>query len=64
MFMAGMGICFTPEFSPVLPGLAMRPVIEPEIVREVSLVTMAGRRFSPAVWVFGKAIDRYGWPAG
>jgi LysR family transcriptional regulator, hydrogen peroxide-inducible genes activator len=63
MVMAGMGICFTPEFSPVLPGLLTRPVIEPEIVREVSLVTMAGRRFSPAVAVFVKAIDSYPWPA-
>jgi LysR family hydrogen peroxide-inducible transcriptional activator len=64
MVMAGMGICFTPEFSPILPGLVTRPVIEPEIVREVSLVTVAGRRFSPAVAVFVQAIDRYAWPTG
>jgi DNA-binding transcriptional LysR family regulator len=62
MVMAGMGICFTPEFSPVLPGLLTRPVIEPEIVREVALVTVAGRRYSPAVLAFIKAIDRYPWP--
>jgi DNA-binding transcriptional LysR family regulator len=63
MVMAGMGICFTPQFSPVLPGLLTRPVVEPEVVREVPLVTVAGRRYSPAVLVFIKAIGRYGWPA-
>jgi hypothetical protein len=38
-------------------------VVEPEIVREVSLVTVAGRRFSPAVLTFVQAINRYSWPA-
>jgi DNA-binding transcriptional LysR family regulator len=61
MVMAGMGVCFTPEFSPVLPGLHARPVIEPEVMREVSLVTVAGRRFSPAVAAFERAIKAYRW---
>ena len=52
MVMAGMGICFMPEYSPVIPGLHTRRVIEPEVVREVSLVTVSGRRFSPAVATF------------
>jgi DNA-binding transcriptional LysR family regulator len=62
MVMAGMGICFLPEFSPVLPGLGLRPVIDPEVVREVSLVTVAGRRYSPAVATFIRAIKAYRWP--
>jgi DNA-binding transcriptional LysR family regulator len=33
MVMAGMGICFLPEFSPTMPGLHTRRVIEPEVVR-------------------------------
>jgi len=61
MVMAGMGICFIPEFSPVVAGLHTRPLIEPEVWREVSLVTMPGRRFSPAVAAFVKAIRQYPW---
>jgi LysR family transcriptional regulator, hydrogen peroxide-inducible genes activator len=63
MVMAGIGIAFLPEYSVVLPGLQTRPLIEPEVVREVSLVTMSGRRFSPAVATFVRAIRAYQWPA-
>jgi DNA-binding transcriptional LysR family regulator len=62
MVMAGMGICFLPEFSPTMPGLHARRLIEPEVVREVSLVTVSGRRFSPAVATFVRALKAYKWP--
>jgi DNA-binding transcriptional LysR family regulator len=62
MVMAGMGICFLPEFSPSMPGLHTRRLIEPEVVREVSLVTVSGRRFSPAVSTFVRALKAYKWP--
>jgi DNA-binding transcriptional LysR family regulator len=62
MVMAGMGICFLPEFSPTMPGLSTRRIVEPEVVREVSLVTVSGRRFSPAVATFVKALKAYRWP--
>ena len=62
MVMAGLGICFVPEFSLLYPGIQTRPVHEPEITREVSLVTMAGRRFSPAVSTFVTALRRHSWP--
>jgi LysR family hydrogen peroxide-inducible transcriptional activator len=62
MVMAGMGICFMPEFSAVLPGLGTRPITDPPVTRMVHLATVAGRRFSPAVSTFVKAIDRYQWP--
>ena len=62
MVMAGMGICFLPEFSPAMPGLNTRRIIEPEVVRAVSLVTVSGRRFSPAVATFVKALRAYKWP--
>jgi LysR family transcriptional regulator, hydrogen peroxide-inducible genes activator len=58
---AGMGFCVIPEYLPRLPGIVTRPMTEPDIVREVSLVTMAGRRFSPAVASFMKAIKAYQW---
>jgi DNA-binding transcriptional LysR family regulator len=62
MVMAGMGICFLPEYSPAMPGLPTRRLIEPEVVREVTLVTVSGRRFSPAVATFVRALKAYKWP--
>jgi DNA-binding transcriptional LysR family regulator len=62
MVMAGMGICFMPEFSAMLPGLMTRPITDPAVSRTIHLATVAGRRFSPAVSTFVKAIDRYEWP--
>ena len=62
MVMAGMGICFIPEFSPVLPGLCIRRVVDPEVTRKVYLISVAGRRFSPAVQTFVRAIDHHKWP--
>lgn len=62
MVMAGMGVCFMPEFSPVLPGLFTRPIVEPAVTRQIYLVSVAGRRFSPAVSTFVKAIDQHRWP--
>ena len=61
MVAAGLGVCFLPEFSPTIPGVRAQPVRDPEIVREVSLVSMAGRRFSPAVLSFTRAIGAYDW---
>jgi LysR family transcriptional regulator, hydrogen peroxide-inducible genes activator len=63
MVMAGIGIAFLPEYSVILPGLQTRPLIEPDVTREVSLVTVAGRRFSPAVAAFVRAIKAYQWPS-
>lgn len=62
MVAAGMGIACVPEFSVVTPGVQTRPAIDPELMREVSLVTVAGRRFSPAVANFVRAIKAYHWP--
>jgi DNA-binding transcriptional LysR family regulator len=61
MVAAGFGVCFLPEFSPTIPGLRMQPVSEPEVAREVSLVSMGGRRFSPAVLAFIRAIRAHNW---
>src|SRR5262249_35197545 len=62
MIMAGLGVTSMPEYSPVLPGLVTRPYVEPEIVRTVSLVSVAGRRHSPALATFVKAVKAFDWP--
>ena len=61
MVAAGLGVCFLPEFSATVPGVIARPVIEPEVYREVCLVTVAGRRHSAPVGAFIDAVRRYSW---
>jgi DNA-binding transcriptional LysR family regulator len=63
MVAAGFGVCFLPEFSPTIPGVRTQPVTDPEVAREVSLVSMSGRRFSPAVLTFIPAMHAYNWSA-
>ncbi len=65
MVAAGFGVCLLPEFSPTIPGVRTQPVTDPEVVREVSLASMSGRRFSPAVLTFMRAIRAHDWsPTG
>ncbi len=62
MVAAGLGIAMVPEFSARLPNMAIRPLIDPVVRRRVSLVSLAGRRFSPAVRTFVQALRAYDWP--
>lgn len=62
MVAGGMGICFIPEFNAVVPGVQIRPMIDPEVWREVCVVTMAGRRHSPAVASFLRALQGCRFP--
>lgn len=61
MVAAGMGICFAPEFSALVPGVCFRPVEDPEIVRQVALVSVAGRTLSPASARFAAAVRAHDW---
>jgi len=61
MVAAGMGVCFVPEFSALTPGVRHRPVADPDIVRQVSLVSVHGRPLSPAVATFASAVRAYDW---
>jgi LysR family hydrogen peroxide-inducible transcriptional activator len=49
MVLAGLGLTLMPERSPLLPNLLMRPIVEPEVTRTISLVTVAGRPHSEPV---------------
>jgi LysR family transcriptional regulator, hydrogen peroxide-inducible genes activator len=61
MVAAGFGVTFLPEFSIVTPGVISRPLIEPEVLREISLVSIEGRSWPPAVKTFIRAIQTYPW---
>jgi DNA-binding transcriptional LysR family regulator len=60
---AGLGCAVMPENLPLLSGLEMRPLIEPEVFRQISLATVAGRRHSPAVAAAVAAAQHHRWPA-
>lgn len=62
MIAAGMGVSFIPEYTTIVGGVVMRPITDPEVVRSISLVYMAGRRFTPAVATFVKAVKGFRWP--
>ena len=61
MVLARLGCTVMPEFLPMLSGIATRPLVEPEVARRISLVTVAGRRQSPAVAALVRLARRYPW---
>src|SRR5579859_1104123 len=61
MILAGMGCAVMPEFLPMLPGIATRQLVEPEMHRQIRLATIAGRRFSPALRAFVSLAGRHNW---
>jgi DNA-binding transcriptional LysR family regulator len=63
MILAGMGCAFMPEYMPLHPEIPTRVVVEPEIWREISLVTVRGRRFAPAVEVLVRMARGHDWQA-
>lgn len=44
-----------------MPGLRVRPLIEPEIVRNIQVVTVRGRPHVPAVGAFVREILAFSW---
>jgi DNA-binding transcriptional LysR family regulator len=61
MVLAGLGFTYIPEYAVTVRGLITRPLIEPEVYRTVSLVTVRGRPHSPAVGAFLRAAKRLDW---
>jgi LysR family transcriptional regulator, hydrogen peroxide-inducible genes activator len=61
MVMAGLGFTLIPEYAVTVPGLVTRPLQDPEITRQVELVTVRGRPHSPAVGAFVHECRRYPW---
>ncbi len=62
MILADFGFGFFPEFAVTLPGLAVRPLVEPELERTINLVTVRGRPHSPAVGALLRAARLHKWP--
>lgn len=62
MVLAGIGFAFMPEYSVSLPGLIQRPLIEPEVTRQVALATVPGRKHSPSTAALVRAAQSFAWP--
>lgn len=60
---AGHGCTVIPEFLVMLPDIIMRPLVEPEITRQIKLAHISGRRFSPATRAFIDCCNAYCWEA-
>jgi len=61
MAAAGIGFGFMPELSARHPGIIALPLVEPEFWREVALVTVRGRQYSPAVGSLVREAMRKRW---
>jgi DNA-binding transcriptional LysR family regulator len=61
MVMANIGFAFMPQYSVVHPASIQRPLIEPVLERTISLVTVRGRKHSPAVAAFIRSIRTHPW---
>ena len=61
MVMAGLGFTFIPEYAVTVPGLRVRPLIDPEITRTIQIVTVRGRPHAPAVGAFVREILAFPW---
>ena len=62
MIKAGLGFGLFPESSMTDPDLMLRPLIDPEFVRTIQLVTVRGRPYSPAVGAFVRQARTFAWP--
>jgi DNA-binding transcriptional LysR family regulator len=61
MVMANIGFAFMPEFSVTHPQSVRRPLVDPAVERTISLITVSGRRHSPAVAAFVRTICSHRW---
>ncbi len=62
MVLAGLGCTAIPEFAATMPGLVLRQLIEPEVVRTIQLVSVRGRPHTAPVGAFVRAAKQYPWP--
>jgi len=62
MVLARIGFAFMPEYSVTLPELMQRPLVEPEVTRNISLAHVPGRKFSPAAAAMMRAAQSFDWP--
>jgi DNA-binding transcriptional LysR family regulator len=58
---SGFGITVMPEFTHIDGATIARPLVDPDLVRQLSLITVAGRRHAPATASLLRAVRAHGW---
>ncbi|WP_292668808.1 LysR family transcriptional regulator substrate-binding protein [Mesorhizobium sp.] len=61
MIATGLGFGFIPKHTAKHPGVVALPITDPEFWREVNLVTVRGRRHSPAVGALVREATQKKW---
>lgn len=61
LLLAGMGSAIIPELMDMPDGIVKRPLVEPEIRREVSIVTLRGRPLPRAATTFVRLAKAHKW---
>lgn len=61
MILAGIGVSFVPEGLPLQPGILMLPISQPEMRREVALLTVRGRPHSSVIDSFMRIAASLKW---
>jgi DNA-binding transcriptional LysR family regulator len=61
MVASGLGWGFMPKYAVNHPGVVGIPIVEPEFWREVNLVTVRGRPYSPALGALVREAVRVTW---
>ena len=61
MVVSGLGCAVMPKYLPILDGIVMRPLVEPEVSRQISIVTVAGRPHSKPVSLAVRTARSVAW---
>lgn len=64
MVAAGLGLMLWPEHAPHLPDLVTRPIANDPLRRNVQLLAVAGRQYSPALDALVKLARVHDWRGG
>jgi DNA-binding transcriptional LysR family regulator len=64
MVSAGLGLMLWPEHAPHLPDLVTRPIANDPLRRNIQLLAVAGRRYSPALEALVKISRVHDWRSG
>lgn len=62
LLLAGLGYAIVPEFMHLPAGIVTRPLVSPEVRREVALLTLRGKPLSPAAASFVRIAKHQRWP--
>jgi LysR family hydrogen peroxide-inducible transcriptional activator len=61
---AGLGCTVMPRYLPIIDGILTRPLVEPEVSRGISIVTVAGRPHSRPVALAVRTARAMAWETG